>query len=232
MKKSALILMITCLIVPLSAGTITGTVKWEGKAPKNKTLNMDADPVCAGHHEGHSAKTETLVLGEGNTVANIMVRIVDGLPDKKWDVPSKPAVLNQEGCIYVPHVLGCMVGQEVKILNSDGILHNVNAKAKKNRAFNLGMPKGKDEASKTFSEVEDIQLVCNVHPWMKGFLLVSAHPFFSVTGLDGKFTIENVPDGTYKIEAWHERAGTRMGEVTVSGDTQTIDFTFSRPTKK
>ena len=216
------------------AGEVTGTVKWEGKAPPMRAVKMDADPVCAAQHK-EPALSEVLVLGANNEMANIMVRVTSGLPDKKYDPPKEPAVLDQKGCIYVPHVLGVMVNQDIRILNSDGILHNVNVAAKANRGFNLGMPKTTKESVKSFSEPETaIAVKCNVHPWMKGFISVFDHPFFSVTGTDGQYTIKGLPPGTYEIEAWHERAGTRTAKVTIAadGDSKTADFTFSRPKRK
>jgi len=227
----ALILVAGLACLSLTAGEVTGTVTWDDKVPKMRPLSMDADPVCANHHTEEPAVNETLVLGEGNTMANIFVQVVGGLPDKKHSPPSEPAVLDQKGCLYVPHVLAVMVDQDVKILNSDGILHNVNVSAKKNRGFNLGMPKGTTEAVKSFSEEElPIDLKCNVHPWMKAYLMVVSHPYFDVTDKDGSFAISGLPPGTYEIEAWHERAGTRKGEVTIAadGDVKTIDFSFSR----
>ena len=227
----AAIALLAMITPALTAGEITGTVKWEGPAPTMKPLKMDADPVCMEHHKDEPARVETLVLGPGQEMANVLVRVVSGLPDQKWDAPKEAAVLDQNGCMYVPHVLGVMVDQDVKILNSDGILHNVNVQAKVNRGFNLGMPKGTNEAVKQFSREEHpITLKCNVHPWMKAYISVFSHPFFAVTGEDGSFAIKNLPDGTYEIEAWHERLGTQTAKVTVSGGgAQTADFTFSKP---
>ncbi len=225
--------LLSLVLTQAWAGEITGTVKWEGPAPKMKPLKMDADPACMAQHEDSDpALSEVLVLGENNELAHIFVRVISGLPDKKYDPPKEAAILDQKGCIYVPHVMGVMVDQDVRILNSDGILHNVNVQAKENRAFNLGMPKGTTEAVKTFSRPEHmITLKCNVHPWMKGFIGVMDHPFFDVTDLDGKFTIKGLEPGTYEIEAWHERAGTRTAKVTIgsAADKQSVDITFSRP---
>ena len=226
------LVFLSCWSVWGLAGEVTGTVKWEGPVPKLRPIKMDADPVCEAHHPDTMPVSETLVLGDGNTMGNIVVHIKSGLPDKKYGPPKDAAVFDQRGCIYIPHVLGVMVDQDVKILNSDGILHNVNVGATENRGFNLGMPKGTTEAVKSFSRPEfPIDVKCNVHPWMKAYIVVFEHPFFSVTAEDGKFTIKNLPPGTYEVEAWHERAGTRKASVTIAADggTQTVDFTFSRP---
>lgn len=225
-----LALLISLLVLPVQAGEITGTVVWEGSVPKMKPLNMNADPVCASAHT-QAARAETLVLGEGQTMANIFVRIKSGLPDKTWDPPTEAAVIDQHGCVYHPHVVGVMVDQPFKFLNSDETLHNVNVKAKTNRAFNLGMPKNKKEAEHTFSREELlIEVKCNVHPWMKSYIGVISHPFYDVTGEDGTFSITGLDAGTYEIEVWHEKLGTKTQTVTIGADeNKTVDFTYSLP---
>jgi plastocyanin len=218
---------------PALAGSITGTIQFEGKAPNLRPLKMDADPGCAKKHTD-PVQNEMLVLGEGNTIANIFVRISEGVPSKDYAAPSTAAVLNQEGCRYVPHVSGIMVGQDLKILNSDGLLHNIHALPKVNQEFNQAMPGSVTETVKKFSKPETaFKIKCDVHPWMAAYISVLDHPFFDVTEKDGKFTIANVPAGSYTIEAWHEKLGTQTAKVTVSGDeAQTSDFTFSAPSRK
>jgi plastocyanin len=217
-----------------AGATITGTVTYEGKVPKLRVIDMGAEPSCAAKHSP-PAKSQALVLGEGNTMANIFVKVKSGLPKKTYDPPKEPVVVDQNGCIYEPHVFGVMVKQPIKFLNSDGILHNVHPLPKKNRTFNLAMPKAIKETVKTFSKVEEEMFIikCDVHPWMQAYMSVMPHPFYSVTGKDGKFTISGLDAGTYEIEAWHERLGTKTMSVTVKeGETRTVDFTFSRGKKK
>ena len=123
-----------------AASSITGTITFTGKAPTLKPLSMDADPACAKKHSAPVAN-EMLVLGSGNTMGNIMVYVSKGLPSgKTWPAPTTPVTLDQKGCQYVPHVQGIMVGQPYKILNSDGVLHNVHALPKINKQFNVAMP--------------------------------------------------------------------------------------------
>ena len=219
--------------VALAASTITGTVVFDGKAPTLRPVSMDADPECAKKHSG-PVPPETLVLGNGNTMGNIMVWVSKGLPDgKTWPAPKSPAVLDQKGCQYVPHVMGIMVGQPYRILNSDGILHNVHTLPKVNRGFNKPMPATLKETTTTFDKPESIfQIKCDVHPWMIAYVGVFTHPFFSVTSTDGKFTIANLDPGTYEITAWHERLGTQTASVTVgANDKKTQDFKFAVPAK-
>jgi plastocyanin len=214
------------------AGTVTGSVVYEGKVPNLKPLSVAAEPMCAKKHA--TIPNEALVLGTGNTMANILVSVVKGLPaGKSWPAPKEPVVMDQVGCQYVPHVMGIMVGQPFKVLNSDGILHNVHALPKVNRSFNMAMPPTRKEAVETFAKEEGVFTIkCDVHPWMQSFIGVFSHPFFAVTKTDGKFSIANLPAGTYEIEAWHEKLGTQKATVTVgAADTKSVAFKFSPPTR-
>ncbi len=214
------------------AATVTGVVKFEGRVPNLPPIKMDADPQCAAKHKA-PVPSEVLVLGEGNTMANILVQVKSGLPNQTWPVPKEPVVLDQKGCHYVPHVLGVRVGQPLKILNSDGILHNVHALPKVNKPFNKAMPASVTEAVETFNKEEGIfEIKCDVHPWMRAYVAVLAHPFFAVTGKDGKFAISGLPAGTYEIEVWHEKLGTKTQKLTLGADeTKTLEFVLSPPTR-
>ena len=219
--------------VAFAASTINGTITFDGKVPALRPLAMDADPACAKKHSTPVAN-EMLVLGNGNTMGNIMVFVSKGLPSgKTWPAPKTPVTLDQKGCQYVPHVQGIMVGQAYKILNSDGILHNVHALPKINKGFNRPMPPTLKEASATFDKPEPMfQIKCDVHPWMTAYVGAFTHPFFSVSGTDGKFTISGLDPGTYEITAWHERLGTQTATVTVgANETKSQNFKFTSPAK-
>jgi plastocyanin len=216
-----------------AASSISGTVTFDGKTPTLKPLAMDADPVCAKKHTG-PVPNELLVLGSGNTMGNIMVWVSKGLPaGKTFPAPQTPVILDQQGCQYKPHVMGIMVGQPYKILNSDSLAHNVHTLPKVNKPFNRAMPATVKEATTTFDKEEAIfQVKCDVHPWMGGYIAVFSHPFFSVTATDGKFTISGLDPGTYEITAWHERLGTQTASITVgANDKKTQDFKFTSPAK-
>jgi len=216
------------------AGTITGTVTYTGKVPTLKPIQMDADPNCAKKHTTPQP-SDVLVLGDGNTMANIMVRVTKGLPaGKTYPAPTTPVVMDQNGCHYDPHVIGIMEGQQLLIKNSDGILHNVHALPKVNKPFNRAMPATVKESNATFEKAEDIFPVkCDVHPWMSAYIAVMTNPFVAVTKKDGKFSIAGLDPGTYTIEAWHEKLGTQTATVTVgASDTKTADFKFAAPAAK
>jgi plastocyanin len=214
------------------AGGIGGTIKYSGAVPALKPIKMDADPGCAKKH-GTPPESDLLVLGPGQTLANVLVRVTKGLPATKHPTPTQAKVIDQTGCRYEPHVLGIMVGQPLKIKNSDGLLHNVHALPAINAEFNQAMPPTVTETTKTFDKVEPpFKIKCDVHPWMGAYVAVLDHPFYSVTGKDGKFSITGLAPGSYTIEAWHEKLGTQTAAVTVAGDaTATSDFTFSPPAK-
>jgi plastocyanin len=220
--------------IALAASSITGTVTFDGKPPALKPLAMDADPACAKKHSG-PVPNEMLVLGSGNTMGSIMVWVSKGLPaGKTYPAPKEPVVIDQKGCQYSPHVMGIMVGQPYKILNSDGILHNIHTLPTVNPSFNKGMPATVTEATTMFPKPEAMfHIKCDVHPWMSAYLGVFTNPFFSVTKTDGKFTISGLDPGTYELTAWHERLGTQTATVTVGASgSKTQDFKFTLPATK
>jgi len=217
------------------AASITGTIVFDGKVPPSavKPLSMDADPACAKKHS-KPVPAEMLVVGSGNTMGNIMVYVSKGVPGgKTYPAPKTPVTLDQKGCVYVPHVQGIMVGQPYRILNSDGVLHNVHSLPKVNPSFNKPMPPSLKETTTTFTKPEPIfQIKCDVHPWMQAFIGVFTHPFFSVTGTDGKYTISGLDPGTYEITVWHERLKVQTATVTVAAnETKTQNFKYALPTK-
>jgi plastocyanin len=212
-----------------AASTVTGTVTFDGKPPTLSPLAMAADPACAKKHSA-PVPNEMLALGSGNTMGNILVWVSKGLPaGKTFPVPKEPVTLDQNGCLYKPHVMGIMVGQTYRILNSDGVLHNIHTLPKINPSFNRGMPASMKEATTVFSKPEDVfHIKCDVHPWMSAYMAVFTHPFFAATGTDGKFTISGLDPGTYEITAWHEKLGTKTASVTVgANDKKTQDFKFA-----
>ena len=226
--------VLVCPSVAVAASSITGTITFAGQAPNLKPLTMDADPACAKKHSG-PVPNEMLTLGKGNTIGSIMVWVSKGLPaGKTYPAPKDPVVIDQHGCQYLPHVMGIMVGQPYKILNTDGILHNIHTLPKINREFNRAMPATVTMATTSFDKAEAVfHIKCDVHPWMSAYLGVFTNPFYSVTSADGKYTISGLDPGTYEITAWHERLGMQTAMVTVvAGAAKTQDFKFAVPAAK
>ncbi len=213
-----------------AGGAIAGRVKFTGARPTNPRIDMSEEAVCKSKYPAPPT-AETVVVNANGTLANVFVYVKAGLPaGATYPPPTAPVLLDQTGCRYHPHVLGIQVGQALHIKNSDPVLHNIKAKAVKNRPFNVSQPNVTTTPTvRTFAQPEVmVALECNVHGWMNAFLGVLAHPFYAVTGADGSFSIKGLPPGTYTIEAWHEKYGTQTATVTVTGtETKTSDFTFA-----
>jgi hypothetical protein len=211
------------------SGSITGKITFTGEAPKATPIKMDADPYCKSQH-AEAVTSESVVTNPDGTLRNVFVYVKAGLPaGQTYAAPTEPAVLDQHGCTYRPHVMGIMVGQPLQILNSDGTLHNIHSLAKSSKQFNIGMPtKGMQVTQKFTGEEVMVKVKCDVHPWMECYMGVLSHPFYSVSGDGGSFEIKNLPAGTYTIEAWHEKFGVQTQSVTVTaGQPAEANFAFA-----
>ena len=190
-------------------GSVSGTVKFKGTAPAPKKLDVSKDKeVC-----GKSPKVDqSLVVNNGN-LANAVVTITDIKSGKKID--AKKVTLDQKGCEYQPHVLAFPVGTTVEILNPDGILHNVHSYSKVNSPFNMAQPKFKKTLDVKIDKPEAIEVKCDVHGWMQGWLVATESPYVAVTDNSGNFKLTDVPPGSYTVEVWHEKLGKNTQKVTV-----------------
>jgi plastocyanin len=211
---------------PATAGTIAGTIKLEGTAPKPESIKMNADPVCV--REGKGTTTEFIVAGADGALQNVFVYVKDGLSGRTFQAPQQAVVLDQKGCHYRPHVFGIMVGQALEIVNSDPTLHNVHAMPKANQEFNTGQPIQGMKFNHTFTAKEVmVPFKCDVHGWMNAYAGVVDHPFFATTDASGKFELKGLPPGDYTVEAWHEKLGTQEQKITVGAkETKEANFAF------
>jgi plastocyanin len=212
---------------PATGGaTVTGKVAFDGTAPQMPQIKMDADAFCKGEHK-EPAYEEEVVVNPNKTLRWVLVYVKQGV-NGNYPAPTTAITLDQHGCQYHPHVFGIQAGQPLKVLNSDGTLHNIHALPKKNAEFNIGQPfKGMETVKKFESPEDPFRFKCDVHKWMGAYAGVFNHPFFAVTDDQGNFTIKNLPPGNYVIEAWHEKYGPQTQNVTISGsEAKTVDFTF------
>jgi len=211
-----------------SAGTATvrGEVKFVGAVPKPTPINMAADPSCAKQHPT-PVLSQSLMADARGDLQNVVVFLADGLGEGKFDPPSQPAVIEQKGCMYQPHVLALQANQRLELVNDDPTTHNIHPTPANNREWNKAEPPG-TKIDEAFPREEiAIPVKCNVHPWMRSYVAVFKHPYFMVTGKDGRFNLSNLPPGTYTIEAWHEKLGIATQRVTVgANETKAIDFVF------
>jgi hypothetical protein len=217
----------TAVVDPSTAGSITGTVKFEGTPPVFRSIDMSAEAACVQVNPKPVAPP-VVVLGEHGALANVVVYVKSGLGSYRFDTPKDPAVLDQIGCMYVPRVLALMTNQPFEVKNTDPTTHNVHPIPHGNRPWNRSLAAGEAPYVTTFSQQElAIPIVCNIHPWMRAYLFVFAHPYFDVTTKTGTFELKNLPPGTYTIEAWHERFGTQDVSVTIGPkESKSISFTF------
>jgi plastocyanin len=213
---------------PATAATIAGKVTFSGKAPVMPMLDMSANPSCERLNK-KPRRAEEVVVNANGTLRNTFVWIKAGLPDATWKPPAEFAKLDQEGCVYEPHVLGLMVGQTLEISNSDTVNHNIHADAKVNQGWNVTEPPRAEKRTERFEKEEILfPVTCGVHPWMRSYLAVVSHPFFSVTGDDGSFSLQGVPPGSYTVEAVHEKYGKKEAQITVgSKESKVLDFHYS-----
>ncbi len=210
-----------------TAGSITGKVTFTGTPPAAERLRLASDPACV-QGDTPNPVSDAVLIGEAGALQNVFVHVKSGLDaGYGFAVPADPVVLDQHGCRYAPRVLGIRAGQPLEIVNSDATFHNVHALPAINQEFNHGQQVKGERTRRVFSEPEVmVRFKCDVHGWMAAWVGVMAHPFFAVTAADGSFTLNGVPPGTYTVEAWHERFGTRTAEVTVA-DRQAAETSFT-----
>jgi uncharacterized membrane protein/plastocyanin len=205
-------------------GNVKATVLLEGTPPPPKELNLG---TCTTDSKG-PVFADT-VLAKGGKLQNAFVWVKKGLESYKGPAaPAEPIVMDQKGCVYHPHVIGARVGQSVVFLNSDPVLHNVRTVADVNAPFNDMMPTKDMRLSKTFDKEEVmVRAKCDVHPWMAAFVGVVNHPFFAVSNEAGEVSLQNVPEGDYEVEAWHEAFGRTQQKLKVEArKTAQLTFTF------
>jgi hypothetical protein len=210
-----------------TVGTVTGKVLFVGAKPKLSKLMMDQDPVCSQKHPG-AAFAEDGEINSDGTVPNVFVYVKEGAEKYSFPAPAGPVELDQDGCMYKPHVLGIQTNQTLQILTKDPTTHNIHPMPKTNREWNMSQPAGAPPLEQKFARAEVmIPVKCNQHPWMRAYIGVTTNPLFSVTSKDGVFTITGVPPGDYTLEAWTATFGTQELKVTVAPkESKTVEFTF------
>ena len=208
-------------------GNITGKVVFKGAAPKFKAISMDADSVCAAKHSG-PVYPQAVVANSNGTLSNVIVYVKSGLEGKTFQVPDQAVTLDQDGCMYKPHVVGIQARQQLKVITTDKTTHNIHPMPKVNREWNVSQPPGADPILQTFSRPEvSIPVKCNQHPWMRAYIHVLSHPFYAVTGEDGTYELKGLPPGKYEVEALQEQYGAMTQSVTVAAkQSVSSDFTY------
>ena len=199
---------------PKGVGVVAGSVMYTGQLAERTPVRMNED--CTDERD-MQALSEDLIVHEG-AVQNVFVYVSAGLPEGySYPVPDESAVLDQEGCMYVPRVMGVRVGQNLRIENSDPFQHNIHPTPEKNRPFNESTPGLGDYLDKDFKAPEVmIPVKCDVHPWMQAYIGVLDHPYYATTDASGAFQIAGLKDGNYTLTTWHEQLGEQTVDVVVA----------------
>ena len=195
---------------PAWAGTIKGHVRFTGPATEQKTLPVTIDQYACGKEKD----AEDLVLSQDKGIRNAVVWLKSVPPGATRPTPSAPVPLDQKQCAFTPRVIVVPVGGTVDFLNNDRLPHNIHSQSKGNPNFNRTQPKGR-AIPITFTKPEIIRIDCDLHPWMRAWVVVAEHPFYAVTGASGEFALGNLPAGPYTLNIWQETLGTVTKDVTM-----------------
>jgi plastocyanin len=191
-------------------GTIRGTVRLTGAAVDQQKLPVTVDQsVC-----GKEKDAGDIVLSSEKGIRNVVVSLQPPPPGPKWPVSAPIVQMDQEQCVFVPRVVVVPAGGTVEFLNSDRLLHNLHSASKENRIFNRTQPRGRTIPI-VLEKPEIIRVDCDLHPWMRAWVVVADHPFYAVTNNQGEFMLDNVPPGEYTLRIWQESLGTVTKDVTV-----------------
>lgn len=210
--------------------TISGTVKFDGDAPKVKKVLISGDAFCEEHNKGDQAAVNEGLLVDATSkgIMNAFVYVKSGpVTEFSHEAPAGAVQIDQHGCVYKPHVVGAMAKQKVKVGSDDDTKHNVHWVSK------LSGDKNETSTKGSFVEVDlkraelGAYFKCDIHSWMQAYVCVSSHPFFAVTDKDGKFTLPKLPAGEYEIGLWHESLGESTTKVKVeAGKAAEANFTL------
>jgi hypothetical protein len=207
------------------SGAIAGKVSFASAVPPSQKIKLTADPKCAALHPDGLERQPIQVKDGG--LADVLV-YKSGIDESSSPAPTEPFLLDQQGCQYHPGMVVLLAGQPLRIRNSDDTLHNIHPRPSVNKEFNVGQPRKGMETTKTFDKPElMIPTGCEVHPWMRTYISVMAHPFFAVTKEDGSYEIKGLPDGEYEVEALHAQLKSTTGKVSVkAGKPSRLDLTY------
>ncbi len=192
------------------AGTIKGTVRFADGSVEVKKLKVTVDhAVC-----GTTKDAEDVVVSPDMGLRNVVVSLVTPPPGAKWSV-APPVQMDQKQCVFVPRVIVVPVGGTAEFLNNDRLLHNLHSASTDNPAVNRTQPKGRTIPI-GFRRPEIVRIDCDLHPWMRAWVVVAEHPYYAVTNERGEFALENVPPGNYTLQVWHEILGMLKKDVAVT----------------
>ncbi len=204
-----------------NGGSIVGEVSYDGPPPPAAKVTVTKDQeVC-----GKDPVDDQLVVGADKRIANAVVSLTGIARGKRF--AEEPPVLDQKGCRYAPHLLLVPAAAPIKVMNDDGILHNVHTYSRANPPVNIAQPAFKKEVTIQLEEPEKVPVKCDTHEWMSGVIVVMDHPYFAKTDEKGAFRLSDVPPGEYTVTVWHEKLGEKSAKVKVEAAKDShLDFTL------
>ena len=215
-------MILLSLVIAAQTGTLAGKVTLSGLAPKLANLPVTRDMKTCGNNK----PDESLAVSDGGAVKNAVIWFTD-VPLPRDFKPAKEK-LDQQQCVFVPHVLAATIGTTVDVVNSDKALHNVRAQAGEVKLMNYAMPIPGHVVPTKLKKEGTFKVSCDVHPWMRAWLLVLPTAAFAITGEDGTYKIAGVPPGRHKVRIWHERLGERDAQIDIQADqTATHDVQYN-----
>ncbi len=195
-----------------NGGSIEGVAEFAGATvPKDPTLTLSSETKYCGKH----LPAEKYLIKD-RKIENVVVYLTDIKSGKA--IPAEPITLTNIKCAFAPHVAVGFKGGKIIQKNDDPIFHNIHTYVNGKTAFNIGLPEKGSSVTKPLLRDGLMEVTCDSHPWMHGFVKILDHPYGAVTNAKGEFAIKDIPAGTYAVEAWHEALGTvKAGTVKVEG---------------
>lgn len=224
MKLLLALICSSSLALVAAGGTITGRVHAEGKAGADQEANC-------GKYDSPALKFVERI--DYTTLHDFVVYIDQDVGTNAPAVPEKPVQVittkkqvSQKGAVFNPHILPIVRGTTVEWPNKDDIFHNVYSDSEITN-FDLGLYKDPEIKRVTFNTPGRVDIFCSIHSSMSCVVLVLRNPYYAATNKKGVYTISNVPAGTYKLKAWHERLPSDRQTITVPENGEvTVDFTL------
>ena len=226
-KSTIMILfaVVTCVLGahPASAAAIRGVVAYTGSVDARKLAVTIHQYIC-----GKDKPAEDLVVGGQRGVRNAVVWLKTPPPGAAWPAAPVKVEMDQRGCVFVPRVVLVPAGGTVEFLNSDRLLHNLHSASKENPTFNRTQSKGR-AIPIAFANPEIVQINCDLHSWMRAWVVVADHPFYAITNETGEFSLPSVPPGKYTLQIWQEALGVTSREVTVGAGGAAVRVELTAP---
>jgi len=209
----ALLVVTACTVLPPSparSGEIQGRVILAGEVPPSKKIPITIDQYVCGTEQAAA----DLIVSGAREIRNVVVWLESPPPGAPSAPPSTTVPMDQKDCVFVPRIVIVPASGTVEFLNSDRLLHNLHSVSAANAAFNRTQPKGRTIPI-TFTRPEIVRIDCDLHSWMRGWVVVAPHPFHALTDGQGRFKLDQLPPGPYVVRVWHERLGEVSQKVTV-----------------